>query len=36
MLIHQAMRQQEWWFGVTPDPMIMRMAAERELAHRRQ
>lgn len=36
MLIHQAMRQQEWWFGVTPDPTIMRMAAERELAHRRQ
>jgi hypothetical protein len=30
------MRQQEWWFGVTPDPTIMRMAAERELAHRRQ
>lgn len=36
MLIHQAMRQQQWWFGVEPDPMIMRTAAERELAHRRQ
>lgn len=36
MLIHQAMRQQQWWFGVTPDPEIMREAAERELAHRRQ
>lgn len=36
MLIHQAIRQQQWWFGVEPDPMIMRTAAERELAHRRQ
>jgi len=36
MLIHQAMRQQQWWFGVTPDPKIMREAAERELTHRRQ
>lgn len=36
MLIHQAMRQQQWWFGVMPDPQIMREAAERELAHRRQ
>ena len=36
MLIHQAMRQQQWWFGVEPDPLVMRTAAERELAHRRQ
>jgi shikimate dehydrogenase len=36
MLIHQAMRQQQWWFGIEPDPLIMRAAAERELAHRRQ
>lgn len=36
MLIHQAMRQQQWWFGTTPEPQIMREAAEHELAHRRQ
>jgi shikimate dehydrogenase len=36
MLIYQAMRQQQWWFGVNPDPHVMRSAAERELAHRRQ
>jgi shikimate dehydrogenase len=36
MLIYQAMRQQQWWFGVLPDPLIMRAAAERELAHGRK
>jgi len=36
MLIYQAVHQQQWWFDVSPDPAIMRAAAERELTHRRQ
>jgi shikimate dehydrogenase len=34
MLVHQAVLQQQLWTGITPDPMIMRAAAERELATR--
>jgi shikimate dehydrogenase len=36
MLIHQAVLQQKWWFGESPDPEVMRQAAEQELARRRQ
>jgi len=36
MLIHQAVLQQKWWFGESPDPAVMRQAAEQELARRRQ
>jgi shikimate dehydrogenase len=36
MLIHQAALQQAWWFGESPDPLVMRAAAEQELARRRQ
>ena len=34
MLICQAVRQEELWCGVTPDPQVMRDAAQRELAQR--
>ncbi len=34
MLICQAVRQEELWCGVTPDPQVMRDAALRELAQR--
>jgi shikimate dehydrogenase len=34
MLVHQAVRQQELWTGVRPDPAVMRAAAESELAAR--
>lgn len=34
MLIHQAVLQQQWWTGLRPDPMVMRAAAEHELARR--
>jgi shikimate dehydrogenase len=34
MLVHQAVRQQELWTGVTPDPAVMRRAAEAELQAR--
>ena len=34
MLIHQAVLQQERWLGVRPDPAVMRIAAEAELASR--
>ena len=34
MLICQALRQEELWCGVTPDPQVMRDAALRELALR--
>jgi shikimate dehydrogenase len=34
MLVHQAVLQQQLWTGITPDPQIMRAAAERELATR--
>ncbi len=34
MLVHQAMRQQELWTGQRPDPVVMRAAAEAELARR--
>jgi len=32
MLVHQAVLQQQLWAGATPDPAVMRAAAERELA----
>lgn len=32
MLVHQAVLQQELWTGRRPDPVLMRAAAERELA----
>lgn len=35
MLVHQAVRQQQLWTGVTPDPLVMRAAAEAELSARR-
>jgi shikimate dehydrogenase len=35
MLVHQAVRQQELWTGVRPDPAVLRAAAEAELASRR-
>lgn len=34
MLVHQAVRQQELWTSVRPDPSILRAAAERELGRR--
>jgi len=34
MLVHQAVLQQQLWTGLRPDPMVMRAAAERELAAR--
>lgn len=34
MLVHQAVRQQELWTGVRPDPAVLRRAAEAELAVR--
>lgn len=34
MLVHQAVLQQELWTGIRPDPVILRTAAERELADR--
>lgn len=34
MLVHQAAIQQELWTGVRPDPVVMRLAAEAELARR--
>jgi shikimate dehydrogenase len=34
MLVHQAVRQQELWTGVRPDPTVLRSAAETELARR--
>jgi shikimate dehydrogenase len=34
MLVHQAVRQQELWTGVRPDPAVMWAAAEAELARR--
>ena len=34
MLVHQAIRQQQLWTGVRPDPAVLRGAAEHELACR--
>jgi len=34
MLVHQAVLQQECWLGTRPDPKVMRVAAEAELASR--
>ena len=34
MLVHQAVLQQELWTGSRPDPIVMRSAAEAELARR--
>lgn len=34
MLVHQAVLQQELWTGVTPDPAVMRRAAEEQLTGR--
>jgi shikimate dehydrogenase len=34
MLVHQAVRQQELWTGVCPDPAALRAAAEAELSAR--
>lgn len=34
MLVHQAARQQELWTGISPDPAVLRAAAEDELASR--
>lgn len=34
MLVHQAVLQQELWTGATPDPTVMRRAAEEQLARR--
>ena len=36
MLVYQAVRQQQLWTGVRPDPVVMRNAAERELATRQR
>ncbi len=36
MLVHQAVLQQELWTGRRPDPVLMRAAAEAELAARTQ
>jgi shikimate dehydrogenase len=36
MLVHQAVEQQRLWTGVVPDPVVMRAAAEHELARRRR
>lgn len=35
MLVHQAVEQQRLWTGIVPDPQVMRVAAEHELARRR-
>jgi shikimate dehydrogenase len=34
MLVHQAVRQQELWTGVRPDPAVLRAAAEEQLSAR--
>lgn len=34
MLVHQAVLQQQLWTGVRPDPLVLRSAAEAELARR--
>ena len=34
MLVHQAVRQQELWTGVRPDPGMLRAAAVAELSAR--
>lgn len=34
MLVHQAVLQQQLWTGIRPDPVVMRAAAEAELARR--
>jgi shikimate dehydrogenase len=34
MLVYQAVRQEELWCGVRPDPRVMRDAAEREIGRR--
>jgi shikimate dehydrogenase len=34
MLVHQAIRQQQLWTGSSPDPIVVRAAAEAELARR--
>ena len=36
MLVHQAVEQQRLWTGITPDPGLMRRAADPELARRRR
>lgn len=36
MLVHQAVEQQRLWTGMTPDPGVMRGAAEHELERRRR
>lgn len=36
MLVHQAVLQQQLWTGVTPDPAVMRAAADRQLTDRGQ
>jgi shikimate dehydrogenase len=36
MLVHQAVVQQQLWTGIAPDPAVMWVAAERELASRGQ
>jgi len=36
MLVHQAVEQQRLWTGITPDPALMRRAADHELARRRR
>jgi shikimate dehydrogenase len=36
MLVHQAVRQQQLWTGVAADPVVLRAAAEAELASRLQ
>lgn len=36
MLVYQAVRQEELWCGVRPDPLAMRVAAEREIERRNQ
>lgn len=36
MLVHQAVEQQRLWTGITPDPGLMRRAADHELARRRR
>ena len=35
MLVHQAVEQQRLWTGASPDPSVMRRAAEQELERRR-
>lgn len=36
MLVHQAVEQQRLWTGISPDPALMRRAADHELARRRR